>query len=96
MATYLVLSLGVLAAIAVAAWIFGVKYDRRHVLATLTVLLLLTLIFDNLIIIAGIVEYSSNRISGIYLFRAPIEDFAYTIGMVLLIPLLWKLTGKDT
>ncbi len=96
MATYIVLSLAVLAVIAAAAWLWDVRYGRRPTLATLVVLLILTLVFDNLIIMAGIVEYSSDRISEIYLYRAPIEDFAYTIGMVLLIPLLWKLTGKDT
>ena len=68
---------------------------RRHLnlkaLAWATALLLLmTLVFDNLIILAGIVAYDESLISGIKLGIAPIEDFSYT----LVGPLTWELLGK--
>lgn len=54
----------------------------------------MTLIFDNLIILAGIVGYDENLISGIKLGVAPIEDFSYTLVGLALIPLTWELLGK--
>lgn len=72
---------------------------RRHLnlralrLAT-ALLLLMTLVFDNLIILAGIVAYDESLISGIKLGIAPIEDFSYTLVGLVLIPLTWELLGK--
>lgn len=56
--------------------------------------LLMTLVFDNLIILAGIVGYDQALISGIKLGIAPIEDFSYTLVGLVLIPLTWELLGK--
>ncbi len=56
--------------------------------------LLMTLVFDNLIILAGIVGYDESLISGIRLGIAPIEDFSYTLVGLVLIPLTWELLGK--
>jgi lycopene cyclase domain-containing protein len=56
--------------------------------------LLMTLVFDNLIILAGIVGYDEALISGIKLGIAPIEDFSYTLVGLVLIPLTWELIGK--
>jgi lycopene cyclase domain-containing protein len=72
---------------------------RRHLqlralrLAT-ALLLLMTLVFDNLIILAGIVGYDESLISGIKLGVAPIEDFSYTLVGLVLIPLTWEFLGK--
>ncbi len=60
---------------------------------TLLVLLVFTAVFDNLIIGAGIVAYDPAKISGIFIGIAPIEDFAYTIAAVLVLPTLWGLLG---
>lgn len=57
-------------------------------------MLLLTAIFDNLIIATGIVAYDSANISGIKIGVAPIEDFAYTIAAVLLITTIWHWFGR--
>jgi lycopene cyclase domain-containing protein len=57
-------------------------------------MLLLTAIFDNLIIATGIVAYESANISGIKIGVAPIEDFAYTIAAVLLITTIWHWFGR--
>jgi lycopene cyclase domain-containing protein len=65
---------------------------------TLIVLLILTAIFDSIIIAAGIVEYSPNKILGIYLGFAPIEDFFYAVLAVIIVPALWNVfeTKKET
>ena len=50
-------------------------------------LLLITVVFDNLIIALGIVAYDEKLISGIKIGIAPIEDFAYSLAAPLLISL---------
>lgn len=60
---------------------------------TLLVLLVFTAVFDNLIIAAGIVAYDPAKISGIMIGIAPVEDFAYTVAAVLVLPTLWGLLG---
>jgi lycopene cyclase domain-containing protein len=50
-------------------------------------LLLITAIFDNVIIGLGIVAYDESLISGIKIGLAPIEDFAYSLAAPLLISL---------
>jgi lycopene cyclase domain-containing protein len=56
--------------------------------------LFMTLVFDNLIILAGIVGYDEKLISGIKLGVAPIEDFSYTLVGLVMIPLTWELLGR--
>lgn len=53
-------------------------------------MLLMTLVFDNLIIGSGIVDYDYSKTSGIRLFLAPIEDFAYTLVALVLVPSLFN------
>jgi len=55
---------------------------------TLLVVLLLTLIFDNLAIWAGFFTYSPERILGLHIGLAPLEDFFYAFMVCLLVPLL--------
>jgi lycopene cyclase domain-containing protein len=57
-------------------------------------MLLLTTVFDNLIIASGIVAYDPNNISGIKIGVAPIEDFGYTIAAALLMPTIWFFVEK--
>lgn len=53
-------------------------------------MLALTAVFDNLIIASGIVAYEASKISGLFIGLAPIEDFAYTIAAVLIVPSVWS------
>ena len=53
----------------------------------------LTAIFDNVIIGLGIVAYHPDALSGVYLGLIPIEDFAYSLAVVLVAPTLWGLLG---
>ena len=59
-------------------------YDRVPVL----VLMIMTAIFDNVIVLTGIVSYDESKISGIKILAAPIEDFGYTLVLVPLIVLI--------
>ena len=57
-------------------------------------MLVLTAIFDNLIIISKIVDYDPTKISGMMIGAAPIEDFFYTLAAVLIIPSVWTYLGR--
>ena len=60
---------------------------------TLVILVVLTAIFDSIIIGAGIVGYNTDKILGLYVGLAPIEDFFYAILAIVIVPTLWKLFG---
>lgn len=60
---------------------------------TLVIMLVLTVVFDSVIVGVGLVAYDPARISGVYVGRAPVEDLAYTVGAVLVLPALWRLLG---
>ncbi|GAB3848693.1 lycopene cyclase domain-containing protein [Nesterenkonia populi] len=55
------------------------------------VLIVLTAVFDNVIIGVGLVSYDDEVISGLRIGQAPIEDFAYPIAGVILLPAVWVL-----
>ena len=57
-------------------------------------MLLLTTVFDNLIIASGIVAYDPKNISGIKIGLAPVEDFGYTFAVALLMPAIWFFVEK--
>lgn len=56
---------------------------------TLAALLVLTAVFDNLMIAAGLFHYAAERTSGISIVLAPIEDFSYPLVAGILLPVLW-------
>jgi lycopene cyclase domain-containing protein len=55
------------------------------------VMMTLTAVFDNAIIGFGLVDYDPALISGVRLGFAPIEDFAYTVAALLIVPALWHM-----
>ncbi|GAB2852671.1 lycopene cyclase domain-containing protein [Microbacterium insulae] len=63
-------------------------FGRRMAASGITavVLVLLTAIFDNLMIAAGLVVYPEEHLSGIRIGLAPIEDFSYSICAAFLVP----------
>lgn len=83
----------VLAAILVTAAAFAMRKRPSTApwLSAAAVMMALTAIFDNAIIGFGIVDYDDALISGLRLGFAPIEDFAYTLAALLIIPALWHL-----
>jgi lycopene cyclase domain-containing protein len=58
---------------------------------TLGVLLVMTAVFDNVMIGVGLVGYEPSLISGAFIGIAPLEDFAYAIAVAILLPSLWML-----
>lgn len=88
MATYLVINLIVLGLLAA-----GVPLSRwrpsRYWLLAVVALLVLTAVFDNLIVGSGIVAYSHALILNLYVVKAPVEDFAYALGAMVIVPALW-------
>jgi len=102
--TYLILNIVFILCAMGLLW----KYLKKPTKAwwiTLAVLLVLTAIFDNLIIWAGIVGYDPTKILGLYIGLAPVEEFFYAILAVIIVPALWRrfkdslipnLTKKET
>lgn len=63
---------------------------------TAVVLMVLTIIFDNLMVWAGLFGFGEGNHLGIMIGRIPIEDLLYPLFAVLLIPALWLPTsGKS-
>lgn len=88
--TYLIMNLVFLVCIAVLFAQHLVKPTKAWWL-TLIILLALTAVFDSFIIGAGIVGYDANKILGVYIGLAPVEDFFYAVLAVIIVPALWKL-----
>jgi lycopene cyclase domain-containing protein len=63
---------------------------------TFGAMLIGTAIFDNAIIGAGLVAYDESKILGFKIGLAPIEDFAYSIGVVLLATSIASLMRKKS
>ena len=98
--TYLFLSLVFLAiAAAVLAVALATAPDRRSllrrwwapVLIAGAALAILTAVFDNLMIAAGLMTYATPALTGAHLGLVPVEDFAYPLAGLLLLPGLWIL-----
>lgn len=66
---------------------------RAAGLAT-AVLLVMTAVFDNVMIGVGLVGYDESRISGAFVGIAPLEDFAYAVAALVLLPSVWTLLGS--
>lgn len=57
-------------------------------------LIVLTAIFDNLMIASGLVVYPPENLSGITIGIAPIEDFSYSVCAAFLVPAVFTLLGR--
>ncbi len=93
--TYIVLNSIFVAAVVVGLLLLRTLVWNKIAASVLGVLLVLTAIFDSLIIAFGIVDYDETRLLGISIWRAPIEDFFYTVLVVILVPSLWKYFGRS-
>jgi lycopene cyclase domain-containing protein len=65
----------------------------RALLIAAGIMMFLTAVFDNAIIGFGLVDYDEALISGLRIGVAPVEDFAYTVAALLIVPALWHLLG---
>ena len=87
--TYVLLSVAVLGALVVLTWRTVRGLGARVLGMTSLVLIVLTVVFDNVIVGTGIVDYNDALIAGVRMPIAPIEDLAYALGAVLVVPALW-------
>lgn len=83
----------------VAALVIAVVVRRRSpqwraIAITMGILLVMTAVFDNVMISVGLVGYSADAISGAFIGVAPLEDFAYAVAAVVALPCLWTLLGS--
>jgi lycopene cyclase domain-containing protein len=88
--TYLLLTASVLAAAMIYFFLMRSYIASKPLVSASAVMLLITAIFDNVIIATGIVAYDEAKISGIKIGVAPIEDFAYTVVALLVVPTLFN------
>jgi lycopene cyclase domain-containing protein len=92
--TYWALNSIFLSAVAVVA-VVAIASRRAprwiSVAIALGVLLVFTAVFDNVLIGLGFVGYDRALISGAFIGKAPLEDFAYTIAAAILLPSVWAL-----
>jgi lycopene cyclase domain-containing protein len=86
--------LGVVAAVALVAVLSKRAPRWRSLGLVLIVVLVMTAVFDNVMIAVGLVGYDHSKISGAFVGIAPLEDFAYALAAVVLLPCLWTLTEK--
>lgn len=99
--TYLTISLpflAVAAAVLLASALTG-RLDRRRRLGlvlAVALLVVLTAVFDSVIIGLGIVDYTQANISGARIGLAPVEDFLYPLAGVALLGGLWTLVRGGT
>lgn len=94
MATYIILNAGVLILIILLMVVWRAHLPVGRVVTTVVFLLLMTAIFDSLIVSQGIVAYNKATILSLYIGRAPIEDFAYAIAAAMLVPYVWQRFSK--
>ncbi len=93
--TYLALNLTFMFIAFVTLNLVSRKSPWRAIGFTMLWMLLVTLVFDNIIIGLEIVGYDKTKISGILLGLAPIEDFAYTVVAVLAVSIIWTKLTKE-
>ncbi len=91
---YLVLNL-VFTAIAVLLYLsIRPGFNLKALGFAASALVLMTVVGDNFIVGTGIVDYDANKILGIRIGVAPVEDFFYAIIAILLVPAIWAATGS--
>ncbi|MFH5823925.1 lycopene cyclase domain-containing protein [Georgenia sp. AZ-5] len=61
--------------------------------ATAAALLVLTAVFDSLMIAADLFRFDGTALSGIRVGLAPVEDLAWPLAAAALLPALWEALG---
>lgn len=62
--------------------------------ATIAVLVVLTTIFDSLMILSDLFRFDDSLLIGLRLWHAPVEDLAWPVAAGLLLPSLAELTAE--
>ncbi|WP_439592342.1 lycopene cyclase domain-containing protein [Microbacterium sp.] len=92
----LIIPFAVVTAIVSLATVRHPDFGHRMALSALTAaaLFLLTAVFDNLMIAAGLFTYPDEHLSGLRVGLAPIEDFSYAICAAFLVPAVHTLLRR--
>ena len=92
--TNVVLNVIVLAVLGVVCWPVLRRLRAVPILLTVLALCVLTAVFDTLMIAADLYVYAPDKILGVYVAGAPLEDFAYAIAAAVGMPVLWVALGR--
>ncbi len=92
MVTYLLLNIIFIGLVLLVLRKHIVVFDKQWWL-TLGGLIILTLVFDNIMISMQFFAYAPEKILGLYIYKAPIEDFLYPLLALVLVPALWNYFG---
>lgn len=93
MLTYIILNVVFMLAVLIALRRY-IIFNTKQWWLTLLALLVMTLVFDNIMISAGFVGYNVEKLLGIYAYVAPIEDFFYAVLAVVMVPALWNVFAR--
>jgi lycopene cyclase domain-containing protein len=58
------------------------------------VLLILTAVFDSVMIAADLFRFEESALAGPRIWLAPVEDFAWPVAATLMLPALWEWLGS--
>jgi lycopene cyclase domain-containing protein len=84
-------------AVAVVAHLSGLPRGWWSATALVAVVLfVLTAAFDSMMIAADLFRYDTGSLTGLRVFLVPVEDFAWPLVAVLVLPALWELLGHAT
>lgn len=64
------------------------------VAGAMAALVVLTVVFDSLMVSVDLFRYDASRTLGIDVLLAPLEDLTWPIASALLLPSLWVLAGR--
>ena len=72
------------------------RFRRRMAASAIAavVLLVLTAIFDNVMIGVGLIDYPEQHLSGLRIGIAPLEDFSYSLCAAFLVPAVYTLLHR--
>ncbi len=92
--TNIVLNVIVLAVLLVVSWPVLRRLRGGPVLGAVLFVCVLTAVFDTLMIDVGLYVFDPDKILGVHVWGAPLEDFAYAIAAAVGMPVLWTALGR--
>jgi lycopene cyclase domain-containing protein len=93
--TGIVLNAAVLAVLVGASWPVLRRLAPAPLIGTGIVLCALTVVFDTVMIRAGLYVFDPGRILGVRLWGAPVEDLAYAVAATVGVPVLWTVLAAQ-
>ncbi len=92
MATYILINIAFLVMTFIVLRVRPHTPSKRWI-AVLAALLVLTAIFDSLLVYFSFIDYAPEKILGLRIGHAPVEDFFYAIYAAIVVPLFWNRLG---